>query len=84
LSQITTAALTAQGCAGWSVCIYNSDLDPDRRGAGNIITYLTHAITSPERRWPQPPLRGTRVPPTAWFRDGAASESPGWPGLCRR
>lgn len=50
LSQITTAALTAQGCAGWPVGIHNSGLDPDRRGAGNIITYLTHAITSPGRR----------------------------------
>jgi arginase len=50
LSQITTAALTAHGCAGWSVCIYNPDLDPDRNGADNIIAYLTHAITSPDRR----------------------------------
>jgi arginase len=46
LSQITTAALGAEGCAGWSVCIYNPDLDPDRDGADTIITYLTQSITA--------------------------------------
>ena len=44
LSQVTSAALAAGGCAGWSVCIYNPDLDPDRRGADDIIGYLTHAL----------------------------------------
>jgi arginase len=47
LSQVTSAALAADGCAGWSVCIYNPDLDPDRRGADDIIGYLTRAITGP-------------------------------------
>jgi arginase len=46
LNQITSAALAAKGCAGWSVCIYNPDLDPDRSGADNIIGYLTQAITT--------------------------------------
>lgn len=46
LSQITTAALAEEGCAGWSVCIYNPDLDPDRDGADTIITFLTQAITT--------------------------------------
>lgn len=46
LTQITSGALAANGCAGWSVCIYNPDLDPDRSGADSIITYLTRAITT--------------------------------------
>jgi len=52
LSQITTAALAAQGCAGWSVCIYNPDLDPGRDGADAIITYLMQAITTADPGWP--------------------------------
>jgi arginase len=44
LSQITAAALASPGCAGWSVCIYNPDLDPGRQGADRIIGYLTKAI----------------------------------------
>lgn len=52
LSQITTTALAAQGCAGWSVCIYNPDLDPDRDAADTIITYLTQAITAADPGWP--------------------------------
>jgi arginase len=50
LSDITSAALAADGCAGWSVCIYNPDLDPGRDGANNIISYLTQAITTADRR----------------------------------
>ena len=46
LSQITSTALAADGCAGWSVCIYNPDLDPDRQGADEIISYLTQAIST--------------------------------------
>jgi arginase len=43
LTQITCAALRADGCAGWSVCIYNPDLDPDRTAADAIISYLAQA-----------------------------------------
>jgi arginase len=50
LSHITAAALATEGCAGWSVCIYNPDLDPDRNGARNIISYLTQAVTTADRR----------------------------------
>ena len=45
LGQLTAAALAMPGCAGWSVCIYNPDLDPDRTGADAVVTYLTQAIT---------------------------------------
>jgi arginase len=50
LSDITSAALAAEGCAGWSVCIYNPDLDPGREGADDIISYLSQAITMADRR----------------------------------
>jgi arginase len=44
LGDVTSAALAADGCAGWSVCIYNPDLDPGRRGADAIIGYITQAV----------------------------------------
>jgi arginase len=44
LSGITATALAADGCAGWSVCIYNPDLDPGRDGADAIIGYLTQML----------------------------------------
>jgi len=50
LGQLTSAALATPGCAGWSVCIYNPDLDPGRGGADAIISYLTGAITAAGRR----------------------------------
>jgi arginase len=50
LSDITSAALATHGCAGWSVCIYNPDLDPGRDSADNIISYITQAITAADRR----------------------------------
>jgi len=43
LGQITAAALAAPGCAGWSVCIYNPDLDPGRGAADAVVGYLTQA-----------------------------------------
>jgi hypothetical protein len=32
------------------VCIYNPELDPDRHGADDIISYLTQAITAADRQ----------------------------------
>ena len=46
LTHITSAALAADGCAGWSVCIYNPDLDPDHSGADSIISYLDQTLTT--------------------------------------
>jgi arginase len=46
LAGLTAAALAADGCAGWSVCIYNPDLDPGRDGADAIIGYIAQAITA--------------------------------------
>ena len=52
LGQLTAAALAMQGCAGWSVCIYNPDLDPGLDGADAIIGYLARAITGAGPRLP--------------------------------
>ena len=52
LSQLTSAALAAPGCAGWSVCIYNPDLDPGLDGADAVIGYLAQAITGAAPRLP--------------------------------
>jgi len=49
LSDVTTAALAAYGCAGWSVCIYNPDLDPAHEGADKIISYITRVVTTAGR-----------------------------------
>jgi arginase len=45
LAGLTATALATGGCAGWSVCIYNPDLDPGRHGADAIVSYITQAIT---------------------------------------
>jgi len=49
LAGLTAAALATDGCAGWSVCIYNPDLDPGHDGADAIISYITHAITASDQ-----------------------------------
>jgi arginase len=40
LTAITKAALRADGCRGWSIGVYNADLDPDSRDAKQIVAYL--------------------------------------------
>src|SRR5215470_4573505 len=52
LGELTSAALATPGCAGWSVCIYNPDLDPGLDGADAIIGYLARAITGAGSRQP--------------------------------
>jgi arginase len=37
LTDLVTAALRAGGCRGWSLVIYNPDLDPDGRAARRIV-----------------------------------------------
>ena len=39
LTQISTPALQDGGCAGWSMSIYNPDLDPDRSTARRIVEF---------------------------------------------
>jgi hypothetical protein len=49
LTGLTATALATDGCVGWSVCIYNPDLDPGRDGADAIIGYITQAITASDQ-----------------------------------
>lgn len=37
LTAIATSALYAEGCRGWSIGVYNTDLDPTRQAAQRII-----------------------------------------------
>jgi arginase len=43
LRQMTAAALAVPGCAGWTVAIYNPDLDPDGGDAARVVAYVAGA-----------------------------------------
>jgi arginase len=43
LREMTEAALAVPGCAGWTVAIYNPDLDPDGGQAARIVDYVVGA-----------------------------------------
>jgi hypothetical protein len=49
------AALHTGGCAGWSLSIYNPDLDPDHGAARNIVELVARIAPSAARQ--HPPLR---------------------------
>src|SRR5689334_22548522 len=40
LAQIGTSAMQSGGCSGWSLAIYNPDLDPDRGAARRIVEFV--------------------------------------------
>jgi arginase len=40
LSEITSSALQAGGCRGWSLAVYNPDLDPERQAAARIVEFV--------------------------------------------
>jgi len=40
LTQVTSTALQAGVCRGWSVGVYNADLDPDGSDARQVVAYL--------------------------------------------
>jgi arginase len=40
LTQVAAPALQGAGCAGWSISIYNPDLDPDRSAARRIVEFV--------------------------------------------
>jgi arginase len=46
LTQVTRTALQAGGCRGWSIGVYNADLDPDGRDAQRVVRYLADVATS--------------------------------------
>jgi arginase len=43
LGELTAAALAVPGCAGWTVAIYNPDLDPGGGQAARIVEYVAGA-----------------------------------------
>jgi arginase family enzyme len=43
LAAVTRTALQTDGCRGWSVGVYNSDLDPEGREGQRIVAYLAEA-----------------------------------------
>jgi arginase len=47
LGDLTAAALAVPGCAGWTVAIYNPDLDSDARQAGRIVDYIADMAPRP-------------------------------------
>jgi arginase len=50
--QLTEAGLSAVrsgGCAGWSISIYNPDLDPDRSAARRIVEFVARIAPSAGR-----------------------------------
>jgi arginase len=40
LTDVTRTALQTGGCRGWSIGVYNADLDPDGRDAKRVVAYL--------------------------------------------
>jgi arginase len=46
LTAVVSSALRVGGCCGWSIGVYNPDLDPQRRSARQIVTFLAEVIGS--------------------------------------
>jgi arginase len=44
LADMTTQALATPGCAGWTVAIYNPDLDSGCTDAGRIVDYVASSL----------------------------------------
>jgi arginase len=44
LGEVTRVALRAGGCRGWSVGVYNADLDPGNEDAQRVVAYLAEVI----------------------------------------
>jgi arginase len=40
LAAITSSALQVGGACGWSLGVYNPDLDPERRAAERIVSFI--------------------------------------------
>jgi arginase len=49
LTDIGVAAVQSVGCAGWSLSIYNPDLDPDRSAARSIVEFVSQVAPSAGR-----------------------------------
>jgi arginase len=44
LTAVVSSALRVGGCRGWSVGVYNPDLDPGRRAAEQVVSFLAEVI----------------------------------------
>jgi arginase len=55
LAAVLSAALQAGGCRGWSLGVYNPDLDPERHAARRIVAFLAGIIGS----WAQAQAKAT-------------------------
>jgi arginase len=45
LTSMIALALTSSGCTGWSVGVYNTDLDPTRDAAARIVRFIADVVT---------------------------------------
>ncbi|MBB6352245.1 arginase [Nonomuraea muscovyensis] len=62
LTEITATALRRPGCAGWSLAIYNPDLDEDGHEAARIVRYVEDALSCLGPRPQAPAGEGTGRP----------------------
>jgi arginase len=46
LTAVVSSALRTGGCRGWSLGVYNPDLDPDLRSANQVVTFLAEVFSS--------------------------------------
>jgi arginase len=44
LTAVVSSALQAGGCRGWSVGVYNPDLDPERRSAQQVVKFFAEVV----------------------------------------
>jgi arginase len=44
LTTLVSSALRTGGCRGWSIGVYNPDLDPERRAAAQVVSFLAEVI----------------------------------------
>jgi arginase len=49
LTEVGVSAVQSGGCAGWSVSVYNPDLDPDRSAARRIVEFVARIAPSAGR-----------------------------------
>jgi len=47
LAAVASSALQAGGARGWSLGVYNPDLDPERRAARQIVTFIADVTSGP-------------------------------------
>lgn len=46
LGTVTKAVFETGGCSGWSIGVYNTDLDPERQAAKRIISFVADVTSS--------------------------------------